>query len=60
MPSPPVREFVGARGDERLTNGYVRDCAAMKRKTVELRSKMQRDYVYELVVAPGRGLKIPK
>jgi hypothetical protein len=27
----------------------------MKRKTVRVHDKMQRDYVYELVVAPGRG-----
>jgi hypothetical protein len=27
----------------------------MKRKTVRVHDKMQRDYAYELVVAPGRG-----
>jgi hypothetical protein len=27
----------------------------MKRKTVRVHDKMQRDYAYELVVAPGRS-----
>ena len=54
MPSRPCANS-SAQGAIRLTTGYVRDCATMKRKTVRVHDKMQRDYVYELVVAPGRG-----